>query len=296
VLLGVNQAYFETLRSQAMVKVAQETVAARQLLADQVTALFNNKLRSELDVSFVEVNVSQAKLLLLQAQDQVQRAFAELTRALGSQQAATYQLADQPLPPSPPADAEDLVAQALSTRPELAALQMSRDAAYRFECAEKDLSYPTASLVGVGGYMPYINQVTLPRVIPGEYEGVAVNVQIPILNGGLFKARRAEAHFHALEADQRLRNEAEAITRDVRSAWASASVAYQRLDVTAQLLRQAALSLQLAQGRYDLGLSNIVELTTAQLNVTTAEIQNLNAKYDYQTQYADLQYTLGALR
>ncbi|MGB9456973.1 MAG: TolC family protein [Bryobacteraceae bacterium] len=296
VLLGVNQAYFETLRSQAMVKVAQETVAARQLLADQVTALFNNKLRSELDVSFVEVNVSQAKLLLLQAQDQVQRAFAELTRALGSQQAATYQLADQPLPPSPPADAEDLTAQALSTRPELASLQLSRDAAYRFERAEKDLSYPTASLVGVGGYMPYINQVTLPRVIPGEYEGVAVNLQIPILNGGLFKARREEAHFHALEADQRLRNEAEAITRDVRSAWASASVAYQRLDVTAQLLRQAALSLQLAQGRYDLGLSNIVELTTAQLNVTTAEIQNLNAKYDYQTQYADLQYTLGALR
>jgi len=296
VLLGVNQAYFETLRSQAMVKVAQETVAARQLLADQVTALFNNKLRSELDVSFVEVNVSQAKLLLLQAQDQVQRAFAELTRTMGSQQAATYELAEQPLPPSPPLNAEDLVAQAIGNRPELAALQMTRDAAYRFERAEKDLAYPTASLVGVGGYMPYIDQITLPRVIPAEYEGVAVNVQIPILNGGLFKARHEEAHFRALEADQRLRNEAEAIARDVRSVWASASVAYQRLDVTAQLLRQATLALQLAQGRYDLGLSNIVELTQAQLNVTSAEIENLNAKYDYQTQYASLQYTLGALR
>jgi len=82
----------------------------------------------------------------------------------------------------------------------------------------------------------------------------------------------------------------------VRSAWAGATVAYQRLDVTAQLLRQAALALQLAQGRYDLGLSSIVELTQAQLNVTPAEIENLNAKYDYQSQYAGLQYTLGALR
>ena len=173
---------------------------------------------------------------------------------------------------------------------------MSRDAAYRFERAEKDLSYPTASLVGVGGYMPYINQITLPRVIPGEYEGVAVNVQIPILNGGLFKARRQEAHFRALEADQRLRDEAEAIARDVRTAWASSTVAYQRLDVTAQLLRQATLALDLAQGRYNLGLSTIVELTQAQLNVTAAEIENLNAKYDYQSQYATLQYTLGALR
>ena len=296
VLLGVNQAYFETLRSQAMVKVAQQTVAARQLLADQVTALFRNKLRSELDVSFVEVNVSQAKLLQLQAQGQVQKAFAELTRALGSQQGATYELTDQPLPASPPPNAEELVAQALSSRPELAGLQLSRDAAYRFERAEKDLAYPTASLVGVGGYMPYINQITLPRVIPGEYEGVAVNVQIPILNGGLFKARREEAHSRALEADQRLRNEAEAIARDVRSAWAGATVAYQRLDVTAQLLRQAALAQELAQGRYNLGLSSIVELTQAQLNVTAAEIENLSAKYDYQSQYAGLQYTLGALR
>jgi len=296
VLLGVNQAYFDSLRAQALVKVAQETVAARQLLVEQVTALFNNKLRSELDVSFVEVNLSEAKLLLLQAQDQVQESFAELTRTLGSQQSATYQLEDQPLPPSPPANVEDLVAQALSNRPELAALQLSRDAAYRFERAEKDLSYPTASLIGVGGYMPYIDQITLPRRIPGEYEGVAVNVEIPILNGGLFRARREEAHSRALEADQHLRNEAEAITRDVRTAWAGATDAYQRLDVTAQLLRQAALALDLAQGRYNLGLSSIVELTQAQLNVTRAEIENLNAKYDYQRQYAGLQFTLGALR
>ena len=173
---------------------------------------------------------------------------------------------------------------------------MSRDAAYRFERAEKDLAYPTASFMGVAGYMPYVNQITAPRTIPGEYEGVAVNVQIPVLNGGLFKARREEAHFRALEADQRLRDEAESIARDVRTAWASSTVAYQRLDVTAQLVRQAALALDLAQGRYNLGLSNIVELTQAQLNVTAAAIDNLSAKYDYQSLFATLQYTIGALR
>ena len=296
IILRVNQAYYETLRSQAMIKVAQQTVAARQLLADQVTALFNNKLRSELDVSFVDVNVSEARLLLLQAQDQVQGAYAQLTRALGEQQSATYQLLDEPLPPSPPANPEDLVAQAVGARPEIAALRMSRDAAYKFEQAEADLSYPTATLVGVGGYMPYIDQITPPHKIPNVYEGVAVNLQIPILNGGLFKARRQEAHAHALEADQRLRDEQEAVARDVRTAWASTTVAYQRIDVTAQLMRQAALALDLAQGRYNLGLATIVELTQAQLGVTAAEIDNLSAKYNYQSQYAMLQYTLGALR
>jgi outer membrane protein len=296
VLVRVNQAYFGTLRAQALVKVAQETRAARQLLVDQVTALYNNKLRSEVDVAFVAVELANAKLLVLQADDQVQQAFAELTRDLGSQDGATYQLADEPMPPSPPLKVEDLVQQALSARPELASLKLNRDAAYKFERAERDLALPTASFIGVGGFMPYIAQLSLPRVTPAEYEGVAVNVEIPIMNGGLFKARREEAHYRAMESDQRLRDEAEAIARDVRTAWASASTAYQRLDVTAELMRQASLAKDLAQGRYDLGLSTIVELTQALLNVTSADIQNMNAKYDYQAQFATLQYSIGALR
>jgi outer membrane protein len=144
--------------------------------------------------------------------------------------------------------------------------------------------------------MPYVDQITLPRVIPGEYEGAAVNVQIPVFNGHLFSARRQEAHYRALEADQRLRDRLQQVERDVRDTWGTAMTAYQRLDVTAQFLREATLALSLAQGRYDLGLSTIVELTQGQLNVTQAEIENLSAKYDYQMQYATLQYTIGALR
>jgi outer membrane protein len=99
-----------------------------------------------------------------------------------------------------------------------------------------------------------------------------------------------------LESDQKLRDEQERVSRDVRVAWASANDAYQRIDVTAQFLRQASLAMQLAQGRYDLSLASIVELTQAQLNVTSAEIENLNAKYDYQIQFAALQFTIGLLR
>ena len=71
---------------------------------------------------------------------------------------------------------------------------------------------------------------------------------------------------------------------------------YQNIDVTAEMLREASLALDLAQGRYNLGLSSIVELTQAQLNLTQAESENLTAKYDYQSVYAMLQYTTGFLR
>jgi outer membrane protein len=296
VLAAVNAAYFRTLRATALVQVAQQTVAARQLLVNQVTALAQNKLRSDLDVSFVNVNLAQAQLLLISSQNEVQAAYAQLTRALGSEQPATYALSEMELPPSPPADVEMLVAEATRNRPELASLRLSLQAANRFEQAEKDLSYPSVNLIGVGGYMPYIDQLTLPRVIPKEYDGVGINVQIPLFNGHEFTARREEARYRTLEAEQRVRDREQQIIRDVRDAWANAMTAYQRIDVTAQFLRQASLALNLAQGRYDLGLASIVELTQSQLNVTEAQIENLGAKYDYQAQYANLQYTVGALR
>jgi outer membrane protein len=292
VLLDVNRAYFDVLHAQAEVKVAEQTVAARQLLDNQVTELARNNLRSQLDVSFADVNVSEAKLLLLRAQDSVQVALAGLGRALGSDQPANYQLSDEPLPPSPPVTADTLVTQAIDNRPELAALRASRDAARKFTDAEKDLSRPTVSAVAVGGYTPYINTAA----IPAEYEGIGANVSIPIFNGHLFSARREAAYQRALEAEQRLKDQQQQISRDVRVAWASANDAYQRIDVTAQFLRQATLALQLAQGRYDLSLASIVELTQAQLNVTEAAIENLSAKYDYQTQYSALQFTIGLLR
>ena len=296
ILLRLNQAYFGALRSQAVVKVAQETVSARQQVADQMGQLAQNKLRSQLEVSFADVTVSQAKLLLLRSQNLVQAAFAELTRALGAQQTATYQLAEEPMPPSPQADVEGLVQQALQNRPELAGTRLTRDAAYRFEDAERDLKRPTASFVGVAGYMPYIDQINRPRVTPNEYAGAAVNLEIPIFNGHLFTARREEAHYHAVESDQRVRDLEQSVARDVRTAWANAQTAYQGLAVTAEFLREATMALDLAHGRFDLGLSNIVELTQSQLNLTEAEIDNLSAKYDYQSEYAALQYAIGSLR
>jgi outer membrane protein len=295
VLLSVNRAYFGLLKAQEVVKVAEKTVEARQLLDDQVTEMAKNQLRSQLDVAEADVTVLQAKQLLLAAQDAVQEARAELGRTLGSDQPANYDLADVNLPPSPPTTVDTLLMQAIANRPELASLRFSSDAAKKFAEAEKDLSKPTVSAVATGGFIPFINNVT-SSPIPAEYEGIAANLSIPIFNGHLFAARREAAQERSLEADQKLRDEQERIFRDVRQAWSGAITAYQLIDVTAQLQRAADLALNLANGRYRLQLASIVELTTSQLNATDAQIQNLNAKYDYATQYAVLQYTTGQLR
>jgi outer membrane protein len=292
VLLEVTRAYFAALHAQAVVRVAQATVDARQLLLDQVTTLANNNLKSQLDVSFADVNVSEAKLLLLRAQDTVQSSLADLTRALGADQQMNYQLVDEPLPLGPPGTPDTLVMEALNNRPEIAGFRAAGDSAMSFAQAENDLLRPSVTILGAAGFLPIINSPGIPT----RYEGVALNVDVPVFNGHLFSARRDAALFRASEAQQRLRDAQERIARDVRVAWASSMNAFQRIDVTAQFLRQATLALDLAQGRYNLGLASIVELTQAQLNVTQAEIENLAAKYDYETQNAALQYSAGQLR
>ena len=295
VLLAVNRGYYDVLRAQAVVRVAQQTVATRQTVADQVTELARNQLRSQLDVGFADVQVAQAKLLLVNAQEAVQEAQAELGAAVGSDAPVTVQLAEEPLPPGPPITVDTLLVDAVNNRPELASLKLSYESASKFAEAEKDLTHPTISALGAAGFLPLIKQEG-STTIPAEYEGLAANVSIPIFNGHQFAARRTAAQERALEANQRIRDEQDRILRDVRMAWSAAQAAYQRIDVTAQEISQAASASSLAQGRYDLQLASIVELTTAQLNLTQAQIDNLNAKYDYQTQYAVLEYTIGMLR
>jgi outer membrane protein len=295
VVFGVNKTYFGVLEAKAYVGVAAETVKARQTLTDQVVALANANLKSQVDVEFVQVNLSEAKLMLIRAQDAVKRAYAELARALGEDRPVEYQLDDTPASPPPPDTTEALVTEAIQNRPELRELRLRLQAAQRFEDAERDLKHPVVSMVATAGVLPYINNPTTTP-IPWGYEGVGVNVDVPVFNGHLFSARAQAAHYESLAEDQRLRDQQQTIERDVQTAWISASTAFQSIPVTEQMMKQAQLALELAQGRYNLGLSTIVEITQAELNLTQAQIENVNAKYDYQNAYAGLQYTVGALR
>lgn len=291
VVLQVDRAYFEGLRAQAVLKVAQQTVEARQLVVDQVSALAASNLKSSLDVSFAKVSLAQAQLLLVQAQNDVQAAFATLTAAIGSSTMTTYELADEPPPAAPGDDRAALVAQALRDRPEVASTRLADQAAQKFADAERALWLPTISAVGAAGLTPY-REVGLSS----RYAALGVNVTVPLTNGNLYAARHAEAAFRAQAESQELRDLENRVTRDVTVSWLDARTARQRVDLSAQLLAQATDALDLAQQRYKLGLSSIVELTQAELQKTEAEIVQATSRYDYQAKVAALNHALGVRR
>ena len=291
VLLAVNQAFFNALQTHAVLKVAQETVNARQVLADQVGALAKNKLKSDLDLSFANVNLAQAKLLLLDAQNNDKAALANLSAVLGSPTLQDFVLQDiSEAGAAPPGDVDSLVNTAFFTRPELLALDLQYRSAEKFKTAERDLMLPSLRALGTVGGAPVRNDH-----LPSWYGAVGANLDIPIFNGFLYSARAREAELRSEAVRDRgvdLRNR---IARDVRTSWLSANNAYERLAVSKQLLEQAQLALELAQARYKLGLSSIVELSQAQLQATQAEIGNAQAGYDYRLALAMLQFETSGL-
>jgi outer membrane protein len=291
VLLAVDQSYFGVQKAEAELKVAQETVKARQLVSDQTSALEQNKIKSGLDVSFANVDLGEAQLLLVQAQNDLDATNAQLAAALGYGDERTFELEEEPLPPAPPTDFADLLQQAIHDRPELIGMKLDAESAHAYATAERDLWLPTISAAGAAGLTP----VGAPQLAP-RYAAGGVNVDIPIFNGHLFGALRTEAKSRAQADDQYLRDMQNKIVRDVRTAWLNANSAFQKIALTDQLLKNANQALDLAQQRYKLGLSSIIELSQAQLNETQAELQSADANFDYQAQISALKYQTGQLQ
>jgi outer membrane protein len=291
IVLAADQAFFNALQAQALLRVAEQNVSTRQTTETQISELTKNKLKSTLDLSFADVNLSQAKLLLLDAQGNVDSTMAALDAVLGLDREQVYDLVpdDTPLK-APPLDADQLVQMAFQQRPDLEALYDSQLAAVKFSHAQRDQMLPTISAAGTAGSVP---------IRPAQYYvsnwwgGIGVNMSIPVFNGFLYQAQAKEASIRAQAASERSRDLRDRIVRDVHNAWLASNTAFHKVTVTDELLKEANLALKLAQSRYELGLSSIVELSQAQFQQTDAAIGNTDAQYQYRLALSTLNYQIG---
>ncbi len=292
VLLDVDTTYFSTVEAQAVLRVAKQTFDTRQVLLNQITALATNKLRSELDVSFARVELQQARLLVQKSQNDADAAMAMLSTALGYNDFREFELTEQtPATNVVTGDVSGLVQTALSRRPELLSLRDDRDAAQRFARAERDSRLPTLNAVGVAGYAPWHNSH-----LDDDYAVGGVQMDLPIFAGGYYVAKQREAELKAHADDEMIRNLENNVIRDVRIAWLDVNDSLEQLQTTEDLAANASDAFTLAQARYQSGLSSIVELSDAQLNLTSAQIAETNARYNVLIQQANLSYQIGMIQ
>jgi outer membrane protein len=291
--LQVDAGYFDALEAQAVLRVAQQTVDTRKQLLDQITALATNKLRSELDVSFARVELQQARLLVEKSQNDAAAAMAMLSTALGYGEFHEFKLADEsPATNDIGTDVSGMVQTALSRRPELLSLRDDREAALRFARSQRDSRLPTVSAIGVAGAAPIRDD----RYLKSDYFAGGIQFSVPLFAGGLYVSRQRQAELKADADAELLRSVENNVIRDVRIAWLDLNDAVQQLDTTEQLAANSADAFTLAQARYKSGLSSIVELSDAQLNLTQSQITEANARYNVLIQQANLNYQMGTIQ
>jgi outer membrane protein len=289
ILLAVDHGFYNVLEAKALMTVANQTVESRGVLVEKIRALTGAKLKSDLDLSFVKVDAAKARLLQLESRNNYEAARAGLSALLGYEEEQNFEpVEDLATIDKPVEEVSPLIERALHQRPEVLAFEYNARASAQFSRAEHDLSRPTVSALGAVGLAPVRDDH-----INNWYGAVGVNVNIPIFTGFLYDARAKAADLEADSSRQGLAAVRNSIARDVRITWQENRQAYERLDVTRQFREQANLAMDLADSRYKLGLSSIVEFTQAELAKTEADIAETEARYRYRVAQIELAFAIG---
>jgi len=239
---------------------------------------------------FAQLNLGQAQLLQLKAQNTVDSSFARLSTSLGYRDGRRFTLADEASVEVPPGELGSFLADAIAARPELASLRADREAARKFADAQHALRFPTINLYAAAGVTP-IGDERLSQ----QYGAIGANLNIPLLDGGKITALEKGAKFKAEALSETLTEAENNVTEAVRIAWLNANAGYQNIGTTASLKDAASQALKLAESRYNLGITSIVELNQAQPSAIDAEIAYSRAKYGYLAALDALSYQVGAL-
>jgi outer membrane protein len=296
VLLATDEAFYRLLNAQSLLNVAKATVQARGDVQNLTGALTKSALKSDLDLNIASADLSQAQLLQLDAENAVGAASAALAALVATPQDILYQaVEDATTAPPPPPDTgtfASLNAAAQAQRPDLQSLRLNAQAYQKYARAQQLQHLPTISALAIGGITPVSPDGIF---VPHWYAAGGVNLSLPLFTGFRISAQAEEARLREKATEKQAQSLSDTITRDVRVSVLNAQTAFRRIGVAEQFRKQTAQALALAQTRYKLGLSSIVELSQAQLQSTQAAVSAVNARYDYLLSLRALDYARGQL-
>jgi outer membrane protein TolC len=289
VLLVVSQ-YLGSQRAAADVAAAQSRVELAQALYDQAADLQKNGVGTGIDTLRANVQLQNEKQRLIVARTQLQTSLFGLARLLNIDPQRSIELADQvQFFQTPEISADQTLAHAYSTRPELrqiAAQQHQAELALR---TAKDARLPTVTATGV-----WVEQGLGPTsVIPVyQYEG---DLNIPLFTGGRIRAEQAKAELAIRQLQQQEQETRNRIALEVKTAIAQLDSARNEVTVANLGIDLARQEVEQARDRFQAGVANNIEVITAQDELARASDNQIAALYRYNQSRAGLAHAAGQM-
>lgn len=274
-IFEVSERYFRMLEAAQMVRVYVVAVQQRDFHLHEAQVKAATGLRPELDVYLTQAAVERAQLHLVDARNALADAKVGLDNAMGlSETAPDYQPAEvltyEPVTDQLPA----LLRTAMELRPDL---KMYEDQARAMgaQITQYRSDYlPTVS--AVGGYVGM--STGLPVV---NNFNVGILIDWPIFNSFLTTHQVQEARMHQRALAQAIEDLHQRIIMQVHTALLDWQASVQRIIHAKNALEASRAELQLANERYQAGLTNIVELEDAQRYYTQSDAAYASALYSY---------------
>ena len=291
--LNVRTAYYTVLATEALVAVADQTVASNQRQLDLARAQFEVGQRPRFDVTTADVNLQQSLISQITAHDGVILTRIALSQAVG-QDVSRRALLLPAVPQDIDLDVSRLMAEALSARPDLRAAELQISAADQSLSAARSAWYPilgaSASYLWNNSRYPVAGGLPAPDSNSWNILGT---LTWPFLNGGADMGR-VDVQAGVLASSRASRDLLLLQVRtDVEQAVTTVNEARARRAVARKLVGQAKENLELAEGRYQAGLGAIIDVTTSQTSYTFAQAQEVKAAFDLAGAWAQLQYAIG---
>jgi len=282
VVLNVKQSYYNLLAARRLLAVADETVHQNRQHLDLAQGRFDVGLAPKFDVTSAQVQLANADLNQVTARNNVSVARETLRNALGLTQEMNFDIVDDLGVEHVAISQDQALKTAYDKRSELQSIRAQERAdSEQIAALKKDyLPY----LTGNGGY----NWSGSDYPLQSSWN-IGASVNLSIFNGGLTTAQIGEvaANLSNLKYNEEVLRQN--IALEVRQAVLNLQQAAESIRVSATALRQARENLDLAEGRYQTGVGNIIELTDAQASLTSAEANHVQALYNHQTAIASVE-------
>jgi outer membrane protein len=289
VIADVRRSYFTARAQKDLVTVANESLANLQRHLDQIQGFVSVGVRPEIDLAQARADVANARLALIDAANAYAIAKAQLRRAMGTADDAEFEVADDELPAVEGEESatDRLVERAIAARPELTSLVKQRESYELTAKAYRGNYWPTLSAsAGASETGTALDEL-------GPQWNIGASITWPIFQGGLTHGLVREAEANANLTAAQVDAEKIQIRLDVQQAQLSLRAAKSSQIAAADVVTNAKERLRLAEGRYSSGVGSIIELGDAQLALTTAAAQVVQADFRLSSARADLLAALG---
>lgn len=286
VVCEVKKAYYNLQYAIEAKKVAEDMVAKYAAFYDQAKAFYKVGTKPKVDVTIAEVNLSNAKLNLIQAENAVDIAMAKLNNTMGLPYSNKYKINESLRYDSCDITLDKAVKTAQESRPEFQLAEVKVEEARQNVKLVKKSYFPQITIEGqyqIGGMHPTSNY--------GYNYGGYIN--FPTINGMLIKNEIREAKALYSREQANAINTKNNIYYEIQESYYSLTEKKNKIPVAFLGLKQAKENYELSYGRYHVGVGNPIELKDAQVQYQNAMLVYYQTLYDYNAAKATLEKSIG---